>query len=133
MEPGAAPTLWSGTESVRSIGGLWIVAEGGALSGHDPFTSLLTIGFDPAKERFVGTWIDSMQTTLWTYTGQLDEERQALTLEAEGPSLFVPETTIRYRDRFEFLGPDHRRLTSMAQAENGEWITYMTAEAKRRS
>ena len=131
MEPGADPVLWTATESVRSIGGLWVVAEGSALSGHDPFTSLLTIGYDSGEERFVGTWIDSMQTTLWTYVGSLDEEKQTLTLEAEGPSMFAPGETVRYRDHFEILGPGHRRLTSTAQDENGDWVTYMTSEAKR--
>ena len=57
-------------ERVRKIGELWVQAEGSAES----FTSQLTLGYDPAKGGFVGTWIDTMQTTLWVYSGRLEED-----------------------------------------------------------
>ena len=46
MGPDGESVLWESTESVRSIGGLWVVAEGSADNYGEPFTSLLTLGYD---------------------------------------------------------------------------------------
>lgn len=131
MEPGADPTTWESKESIRSIGDLWIVVEGTADNDGDPFVSLMTLGYDPNKGAFVGTWIDTMQTTLWSYVGHLDESGRILTLEAEGPSVGDPGKTARYRDRIELLGPDAKRMTSSMLGEDGRWTTFMTVEARR--
>lgn len=41
MEPGAAPTKFTGTETVRSIGGIWILAEGkGEMPGGGTATTM---------------------------------------------------------------------------------------------
>ena len=47
---------------------------------------LMTLGYDPAKKRFVGTWVGSMMAHLWVYEGSMDAEEKVLTLSAEGPS-----------------------------------------------
>jgi hypothetical protein len=130
-EPGAEPVTWTSTESIRSIGGLWIVAENTAETGGDAFTSLLTIGYDPSKGAFVGTWIDTMQTTLWSYVGHLDEPARVLTLETQGPSLTDPSKTARYRDQLELISPDEKRTTSSVLGDDGNWTTFMTVDARR--
>src|SRR5262249_23859366 len=65
MEAGKPPEKCYGTDSVRSLGGLWILAEGhGDMPGCGPVSMLLTLGYDPQRKRFVGTWIGSMMTHL---------------------------------------------------------------------
>ena len=84
MEPGKSPETFNGTESVRSLGGLWILAEGqGEMLGCGVATTLLTLGYDPQKQRYVGTWIGSMMTHLWVYDGAMDAAGRLLTLDAE--------------------------------------------------
>ena len=56
------------------------------MPGGGPATTLMTLGYDPEKKRFVGTWIGSMMTHLWIYDGALDAAGKVLTLDAEGPS-----------------------------------------------
>ena len=73
-------TRATSTESVRSIGPLWVVGEGSADADGDAFRSVLTLGYDPEKESFVATWIDSVTPYLWTFTGQLDDAKKVLTL-----------------------------------------------------
>lgn len=49
------PEKTTGTESVRSLGGLWVLAEGqGEMCGTHAIT-LMTLGYDPQKQRYVGT------------------------------------------------------------------------------
>ncbi len=130
-EPGTEAVVWKSRESSRSIGGLWIVSEGTADSDGETFTSLMTIGYDANKETFVGSWIDSIQTTMWTYVGSLDDSKRILTLEATGPSMDDPNKTTEYRDQIELIGKDKKRLTSSALAKDGTWTVYMAGEAVR--
>src|SRR6266542_7081305 len=73
MGPGKPTERAEGTESVRSLGGLWFLAEGqGEMPGGGAATTLMTLGYDPQKKRYVGAWIGSMMTHLWVYDGELD-------------------------------------------------------------
>jgi hypothetical protein len=132
MGPGTEPMMIESTETVRSIGGLWIQGEGSAVFDGKPFTSILTLGYDPRQKAFVGTWIDTMQTHLWTYRGSLDDAKKVLTLEAEGPAFDDPNKNSKYRDVIEVVGKDHRRLSSSVQGEDGQWTTFMRADYHRK-
>ena len=55
MEPGKPPQKFTGTETVRSVGGVWVVAEGdGEMPGGGVGTTVMTLGYDPQKKRYVG-------------------------------------------------------------------------------
>ncbi len=48
MEPDRSPTKIVGTEVVRSLGGIWIVAEGeGDMPDGCSGKTMMTLGFDP--------------------------------------------------------------------------------------
>lgn len=131
--PGEPPVKSTGTESVRSLGGLWTVAEGqGEMPGGGPSTAILTLGYDPQKKRFVGTWIGSMMTHLWLYVGSLDASERILTLDCEGPSFRGDGTMARYQDVIEIKSDDHRVLTSHVLGDDGQWQAFMTAHYRRR-
>ena len=133
MEPGKPPETCRGTESVRSLGGLWIVAEGkGEMPGGGPATMVLTLGYDPQKKRYVGTWIGSMMTYLWVYDGSLDAAEKVLTLNAEGPNMMAEGKMAKYQDRIEMKSDDHRVLTSHLLGEDGTWHQFMTAHYRRK-
>ena len=131
--PGAEPMRLESTESVRSIGGLWTLAEGSAEFGGARLTTLMTLGYDPDEGAFVGSWIDTMHTHLWTYRGELDAAGKVLTLDTEGPDFENPGKTARYRDAIESAGPDKRVLTSSVQSADGAWNSFLRAEYTRRS
>lgn len=134
MEGGPEGTC-RGTESVRSLGGLWVLAEGqGDMPGGGMATMLMTLGYDPARKRYVGTWIGSMMTHLWVYEGELDAGGQVLTLSSEGPDMSPgapPGRLLKYRDVIEIVAPDHRVLTSHCQGEDGQWQKFMEAHYRR--
>jgi hypothetical protein len=86
MGPDQPKVKSTGTETVRSVGGLWTLGEGKG-EGPDgaPMASFMTLGYDPKKGKFVGTFIASMMTHLWKYEGTLNAARTVLTLDTEGP------------------------------------------------
>lgn len=133
MAPGQPPIRSQGAESVRSLGGLWIVGEGqGECPGGGPATTLLTLGYEPRTKRFVGTWVGSMMTHLWVYDGALDAAGKVLTLEAEGPDFSGAGKMARYQDITAMEGDDHRVLTSRVLGADGRWNQFMTAHYRRR-
>lgn len=133
MEPGKPPEKFKGTESVRSLGGLWVLAEGqGEMPGGGAMTTLMTLGYDPPTKRYVGTFIGSMMTHLWVYDGALDAAERVLTLDTEGPSMAAEGKMTKYKDVIEFKSGDHRVLTSHMLGDDGKWHPFMTAHYRRK-
>lgn len=133
-EPGQPALKSRGTESVKSLGGLWIVGEGeGDMPGGGTARMMITLGFDPKRNRFVGTWVASMMTHLWVYEGELDATGRVLTLNAEGPSFTDPDKRAKYQDIIELKSDDHRTLSSRTLGDDGEWKHFMTAHYRRTS
>lgn len=122
----------SGTDSVRAIGNHWVVAETRTTMMGVPFTGRLSLGHDPLKGRFHATWIDSMGGYLWVYEGTLDEDRDTLTLETEGPSMGDPAETARYREIIRITGEDSRTFTSSIETDDGTWMEILSAEYHRK-
>lgn len=133
MEPGQPPATFQGTETVRSLGGLWIVAEGqGDMPGGGAMNSILTLGYDPARQRYIGTFIASMMTHMWLYEGNV--EGGVLTLDTEGPDFSTGgKTMARFKDAIEWIDADCRVMTSRMQGEDGQWRQFMTARYRRRT
>lgn len=133
MGPDKPPEKFTGTDSVRSLGGLWVLCEGrGEMPGGGTATTLMTLGYDPVRKRYVGTFIGSMMTHLWVYDGALDPTGKVLTLDAEGPNFSVEGKLTKYKDVIEFKSDDHRVLTSHMQTDDGQWIGFMTAHYRRK-
>lgn len=133
MGPDQPPMKISGVETVRSVGGLWMIAEGEAPSpdGSGSSKSVMTLGFDPDRGRFVGTFIASMMTYLWTYDGALEESGRALVLDAEGPAM-TGTGMAKYHDRIEFVDDDHRILSSEMLGDDGRWHQFMATHYYRK-
>lgn len=124
----------TGTETVRSLGELWIVAEGqGEMPGCGTATTIMTIGYDPQKQQFTGTWVGSMMTYLWLYDGELDATEKILTLNSEGPAMSDEAGKLaKYRDVIEFKNDAHRVMTSHVLGDDGQWHQFMTVNYRRR-
>ncbi|HYW06720.1 MAG TPA: DUF1579 domain-containing protein [Longimicrobium sp.] len=134
MNPGEPPFKTSGTESVRSLGGFWTVAEGEfrMSSATGTTSTITTLGFDPARGRFAGTFIGSMMPNLWLYDGELDADGKRLTLRADGPGYPDGEGTTTYHDVIWFEDEGHRVMTSSVLQPDGTWNTFMTVHYRRK-
>lgn len=131
MEPGKPPMKARGTESARMLGGFWVMGEHKGEFMGTPFTGVMTVGFDPGKKKYVGTWVDSNTSALWQYVGTVDASGKVLTLETEG---FCPmeQQVCQFKDVIEFKSSDHRVLTSTKLGKDGKWTPVMTLNAHRK-
>ena len=134
MGPDKPAEACVGSETVRSIGEIWVQCEG-QMGGPDgaPAVSQMTLGYDPIKKSFVGTFIVSMMTHLWIYErGELDSAEKVLTLFADGPSFEDPTKTAKYKDVIEVKSSDHRILRSNFLGPDGQWIQFMTTHYRKK-
>lgn len=133
MGPGEPPMKTKAVEQVKPIGDLWVQGEGeGDIPGGGCSQSRLTLGFDPQKNRFVGTFVASVMPNLWVYNGTLDAGGKVLTLDTEGPSFAGDGTLVKYQDIIEMKSDDHRVMTSRVLGTDGTWNQFMTANYRRR-
>lgn len=135
MGPDQPPWKSTGTERVRGIGDMWVVGEGESdMPDGGRALNIMTLGYDPQKKHFIGTFIASVMTHLWVYErGELDEAERVLTLHAEGPSMSPDEKgkMAQYRDVIELKSDDHRTLTAFVRGEDGTWTQFMQAHYRR--
>lgn len=130
---GKSQEKFKGSETVRSMGGYWVVCESsGEMPGGGVANTLMTLGYDPQKKRYVGTWVGSMMTHLWLYDGCLDGEGNVLTLETEGPDCANGGRMVKQKDVIEIRGGDHRLTTCYKLDADGNWHPFMTASYRRK-
>ncbi|EHL99008.1 hypothetical protein HMPREF9946_03374 [Acetobacteraceae bacterium AT-5844] len=130
MGPDQPPGQFKGKETVRALGDVWVIGEGeGEMPGGGIGRNVITLGYDPQRQRFVGTFVGSMMTHLWVYDGELNGD--VLTLNAQGPSFNDPTKLSHYQDIVTLRSDDERILTSQVKGDDGQWTQFMTATYRR--
>jgi len=132
MMPDQPPVESTGIDSVRTLGDHWILAEIKFAMTGAPLSGILSLGYDPQKEEFKGTWIDSMSGYLWVYKGTLNDAGDTMTLRTEGPSMRKPGETARYKEVITIKDKDHRTFSSSIETADGKWMTILEAEYTRK-
>ena len=130
--PDQPPIKCEGIETVRAVGNFWISAESKNTIMNMPVTGVLTLGYDPRDKKFVGTWIDSVQSYLWKYDGSLQEENNTLTLLTEGPGPQGGDKLIKFKEVLELKDKDHKVFTSYFQDEDGQWQRMVVINYQRK-
>jgi hypothetical protein len=132
MGPDQAPVVCSGTLTSRMLGGFWVINEMKGDVLGTPTIGVQTIGYDSAKKKYVGTWVDSMTGYMWQYEGTVDETGTTLTLEADGPNFMADGTVTKFQDVYEFKSDDEIAISSRMLGKDGKWGTFMTGTANRK-
>lgn len=132
MGPGQPPMKAKATQSSTMLGDRWLVATSEGEMMGEPMKSVLTIGYDPAKKSYVGTFYCSCGNELWTYVGQVSDDGKKLVLDTEGPNMMAPGTTSKYQETIEVKDKDHYVFTSSIEGPDGKLIKFMTADYARK-
>jgi Protein of unknown function (DUF1579) len=132
MGPDQPATVMHGKQSTRALGSLWTLGEMESLGSEgEPMRSLITLGFDPARGKFVGSFIASCMTYHWLYEGSLDQAHRVLTLDAEGPSVAEEGSLAKYQDIIEVLDHDTCLFSSQYLDGEGKWVKFMQGTHRR--
>lgn len=86
MAPGQPPAVSKGTETnTLCCGGLWLYTDFNSDMMGAPFQGHGVMGYDPAKKKYVGTWVDSMSVALSVMENTYDAATKTMTGFMEGP------------------------------------------------
>ncbi len=118
MTPGAPAAVSKGTESVSMLGGFWQVSDFKSEMMGQPFEGRGTTGFDPAKKKYVGTWVDSMTPSYYTVEATYDAAARTMTSMMEGPdptgAVSKTKAVTEWKDAdtrvFTMYGPDAKTV-----------------------
>jgi hypothetical protein len=132
MGPGQPKQKAKGSESVKSLGGLWAFTEAQTtMPDGTPMHYYSALGYDVSFKEYRGCWFASASSHLWKYVGELSADGSVMTLNCVGPHMVKDGETANYRDVIEILDANHRTLTSYGQDESGEWHEFMKAHYTR--
>ncbi len=124
--PGMPENSTAARETVEPVGALWIQSRFECNLGM-PYVGTGCTGYDPAKKKFVGTWIDNFDTYLALMKGDLDPETGAIVMHWEGPN---PVTGELVHHRSVNVGRKDSYTSTFFMGE-GEGVKYMVIEMKR--
>jgi len=130
--PGGDSLKGKSTETAKMMGGFWLISNGtGEMMGMK-MNSVLTLGYDPDKKKYVGTWIDSMTSMLWKYEGSVDDAGKTLTLETEGPCMMKAGQMTKFKEVMQIIDKDNKVFSSSMLGDDGKWVPVMKVTSKRK-
>ena len=132
--PNQPPMKFTGRESVRMLGDLWVLAEmTGTMPDGGAMTALMTLGYDPERQAYIGSWIGSPMAHMFVYEGQLSADGLTLPLNTIGPSFTDMSVMANYQDIIAFTKDGKRTLRSQYKNPDGSWTQFMQATFTRKS
>lgn len=130
--PDLPPLHMSGHENIERFGDLWVVGEmEGGMPDGGRMRGRISLGFDPGRGKFIGTWIGTPMATMFVYEGDLDEGERMLTLNCTGPSFLDPSRTAHYQDIITLNDDGTRSMRSQVKGDDGAWTEFMRMDFKR--
>ncbi|MBL8901190.1 MAG: DUF1579 domain-containing protein [Planctomycetes bacterium] len=127
--PGAPAQDFPATETITAVGEFWVQSKFACNFMGMPFAGAGTTGYDVAKKKYVGTWIDSMTTELAVMEGTYDAEKKALVMSWEAPEMGTGE---RVPHRMETVHGADSYVSKMFVGKDGGQKT-MEIHMKRKS
>lgn len=129
--PGKPPAVSKGTENSHMIaGGLWLVTDFKADMMGQPFEGHGVNGYDAAKKKYVGTWVDSWSAAVGITEGSVDAATKKETAWMEAPDPTGKMT--RMKMETEWKDDDTRVFTMWTPGPDGKEFPGLKITYKRR-
>lgn len=132
MDPNTPPVESKSVETATLGGnGLWLISDvkgdfmGMPFHGHGMF------GYDTAKKKYVGSWVDSMGTYILQSEGTYDVEKKTFNWTSEVPDPASGKME-KMRELHAIKGKDHRSSSIFVIGPDGKEKPMMTIEFRRR-
>jgi hypothetical protein len=113
-----------------TLGGLWLVVHYKGEFAGAPFEGMGATGYDPAKKKYVSTWIDSMSPSLMVMEGDFDKEHKTYTETGEGPGADGKPT--KMKSVYEFQGDDTMVFTMYSIVDGKDQEAFRIAYRRKK-
>jgi Protein of unknown function (DUF1579) len=130
--PGQPPQVSTGTSRNTSIlGGRWIQQEFTGSSMGMPFTGIGYTGYDNIKKQYVGTWMDSMTTSMMVSTGAAgsDPNTYEFTSSMDDP---MSGKTMQLKEKMTVVDANHQTWEMWSPTPDGNMFKMMQIEYTRK-
>lgn len=115
--------------SKMDLGGLWLVTEFEGDFGGLKFQGHGLDGYDQAKKKYIGIWVDSMSTGPVIMEGDYDAAKKTLTMTGEGPG--PTGERVKYKNTTTHADKDHQTF-KMSLVEGDKETLMLTIEYSRK-
>ncbi|HTF89779.1 MAG TPA: DUF1579 domain-containing protein [Planctomycetota bacterium] len=126
---GGAPEVSKATEVRKMVGGLWLVGDFSGEMGGKAFYGHGVNGYDQDKKKYVGTWVDTMSSSMMLTEGSYDEATKTMHCTGKfsmGGQEMTCSMTTQSKDA------DNQVFTMTMPGEGGAVMTALKIEYKRR-
>ena len=123
VAPGQPPMTSKGVETSTMVGDFWLVSDFKSEMMGSPFVGHGTMGYDPAKKKYVSTWVDSMTPSLSVGESDYDPGTRTFTGWMDGVDFGGKPTKVKavtvWKDpavrvfTMSMKGPDGKDATAM--------------------
>lgn len=130
--PGAPPQVSTGTsESKLVLGGRWVQETFNGNFMGMPFSGIGYTGYDNLKKQYIGTWMDSMSTSLMQSTGTADASGKNFTFSAtvDDPVTGKPVAT---KSTVTVTDENHHTMEMWMPAPDGKMFKMMEISYSRK-
>ena len=129
MDPAGEPMVSHGTEKAEMIlGGRYLESSFEGMSMGMPMHGRGLMGYDNVKQKYVGTWCDTMGTGIMTYEGEMHGDDMICHGEfidaATGMTLKAKLVT-------KFVDDDHRVFEFWGTGPTGDMVKWMEISYER--
>jgi len=125
MAPGAPPTAGSGVaENSWALDGRWLEQNFTGTFMGMPFRGVGYTGYDNIKKKYVGSWMDSMSTSMMISTGTASADGKSYTFKSTMDDPMTGKST-PVKETVTVVDDDHHTLEMWGAGPDGKMFKMM--------
>jgi hypothetical protein len=123
--PGTPPQESTGTaENKMTLGGRFLEQHFEGTMMGQPFTGMGYTGYDLYKKEYVGSWMDSMGTTIMMSTGKADPSGKTMTMTGTMDD-YMAKKTMPFKEVIKVVDNDHHVFEMWYPGPDGKMFKMM--------
>lgn len=96
-----------------------------------PFSGTGVTGYDNYKKKVVGTWVDTMSTSIMTMQGSWDKTGKVLTSYSTMDDV-VAKKPLKMKSKLTLVDADHHTYESWQAEADGKWFKDLEIQYTRK-
>jgi hypothetical protein len=132
MQPGAPPTGGGGVaENTWALDGRWLEQRFNGTFMGMPFNGVGYTGYDNIKKHYVGSWMDSMTTSMMISSGKADADGKSITFTSTMDDPMTGKSS-PVNEKVTIVDDDHHTLEMWGPAPDGKMFKMMEITYSRK-
>jgi len=132
MAPGAPPTAGDGVaENSWALDGRWLQQQFSGTFMGMPFHGVGYTGYDNIKKKYVGSWMDSMSTSMMISSGKAEADGKSFTFSSTMDDPMTGKSS-PVKEKVTVVDDDHHTLEMWGAGPDGKMFKMMEINYTRK-